>query len=113
MANSKNVAEATDTNFEGEVLKGQGLAMVDFWAEWCGPCRIRMLAPTIDSLAEDYQGKIRVYKMNVDENPSTPTRFHIRGIPMVIFFKDGQAVDQLIGNQPKDAFVETIAKHLK
>jgi thioredoxin 1 len=110
MADSKNIHTATDTNFESEVLKAKGVALIDFWAEWCGPCR--MLGPTIDSLADQFQGKVKVYKMNVDENPNTPTRFHVRGIPTVIILKDGQLVDQLVGNQPKDAFVSALSKHV-
>ena|SRR5690606_2616470 len=110
MADSKNVLEATDTNFNTDVATGSGLSMVDFWAEWCGPCR--MLGPTIESVAEEYAGKVKVFKMNVDQNPETPTKFHIRGIPTVIFFKNGQPVDQLVGNQPKDVIVQTIQKHL-
>jgi thioredoxin 1 len=71
-----------------------------------------MLAPTIASLADEYAGKMKVFKMNVDNNPDTPTKFHIRGIPTVILFKDGQVVDQLVGNQPKDAFIQAISKHI-
>jgi thioredoxin 1 len=110
MANSKNVMTATDGNFESDILKANGLALVDFWAEWCAPCR--MLAPTIEAIADEMQGKLKVFKMNVDENPGTPTRFHIRGIPTVIFFKNGQPVDQLVGNHPRDVIVQTIQKHL-
>jgi len=110
MANTNNVFEATDTNFNSDVVAHSGLTMVDFWAEWCGPCR--MLGPTVEALAEEYQGKIKVFKMNVDHNPETPTRFHIRGIPTVIFFKNGEAVDQLVGNQPRDVIAQTIQKHL-
>ncbi len=110
MANSKNVHEATDTNFNTDVTGNPGLTMVDFWAEWCGPCR--MLGPTIEGVADEYAGKVKVFKMNVDHNQETPTKFHIRGIPTVIFFKNGQAVDQLVGNQPKDVIVQTIQKHL-
>jgi len=110
MADSKNVFEATDGNFSTDVVGGSGLTLVDFWAEWCGPCR--MLGPTIESLADEYSGKMKVYKMNVDHNPETPTRFHIRGIPTVIFFKNGEAVDQLVGNQPKEVIAQTIQKHL-
>ena len=110
MAASKNVLAATDTNFESDVVQSPQLALVDFWAEWCGPCR--MLGPTIDAIAEEFAGKMRVFKMNVDENPSTPTRFHIRGIPTLLLFKEGKLVDQLVGNQPKDTIVQTIQKHL-
>lgn len=110
MADSKNIHVATDGNFEAEVMPASQLTLVDFWAEWCGPCRL--LGPTVDQIANEYEGKIKVYKMNVDENPNTPSRFHIRGIPTVIFFKGGQLVDQMVGNQPKDAIVKTIQKHL-
>jgi thioredoxin 1 len=110
MADTKNVHLATDANFDSDVLKSSQLAMVDFWAEWCGPCK--MLGPTIDSLATQYDGKMKVYKMNVDENPTVPSRFNIRGIPTVILFKNGQVVDQIVGNRPKGDFEEAIARHL-
>jgi thioredoxin 1 len=110
MANSANVHTATDTNFDSDILKGSQLSLVDFWAEWCGPCR--MLGPTIEAIADEFAGKMKVYKMNVDENGNTPSRYHIRGIPTVILFKGGQVVDQIVGNQPKDVIVETIRKHL-
>lgn len=110
MAQSKNVHEATDSNFPTDVAAAAGLTMIDFWAEWCGPCR--MLGPTIEAVADEYVGKVKVFKMNVDNNPETPTKFHIRGIPTVIFFKNGQPVDQLVGNQPKDVIIQTIQKHL-
>ena len=106
MADSKNVEATTDGSFEAQVIQSSQLALVDFWAEWCGPCRL--LGPTIEQLADEYTGKIKVFKMNVDENPGTPTRFHIRGIPTVIFFKDGKVVDQLVGNHPKDTIAQTI-----
>lgn len=110
MADGKNTLTATDANFESDVLKNAGLSMIDFWAEWCGPCRI--LGPTVDAVAGEYAGKVKVYKMNVDENPATPSKFHIRGIPTMIFFKNGQMVDQLVGNHPRDTIVQTIQKHL-
>jgi thioredoxin 1 len=110
MADSKNIHEATDTNFSTDVATASGLTMIDFWAEWCGPCR--MLGPTIEAVADEYAGKVKVFKMNVDNNPETPTKFHIRGIPTVIFFKNGEPVDQLVGNQPKDIIIQTIQKHL-
>jgi thioredoxin 1 len=110
MAESKNTQSTTDANFETEVVKADQLALVDFWAEWCGPCR--MLGPTIDAIADEFQGKLKVFKMNVDENPATPSKFHIRGIPTVLLFKGGQLVDQLVGNQPKDVIVQAIQRHL-
>lgn len=109
MSDSKNIHLATDTNFEAEVVKASQLAVIDFWAEWCGPCRL--LGPTIEKIADEFEGKIKVFKMNVDENPETPSRFHIRGIPTVLFFKNGQMVDQLVGNHPKETIVQTIQKH--
>lgn len=99
---------ATDSNFESEVVKSNQLTMVDFWAEWCGPCK--MLGPKIDEIAGEYAGKVKVFKMNVDENPETPSKFHIRGIPTVIFFKNGQAVGQVVGNQPKEVFLDIIKR---
>ncbi len=110
MANSKNVLTATDTNLETEVLKNTELTLVDFWAEWCGPCRA--LGPTIDTLADQYAGKVKVYKLNVDENPDSAQKFKVRGIPTVMLVKNGQVVDQLVGNQPKETFVTAIEKHL-
>ena len=107
---SKNVQAASDGNFDSEVLKSSVPSLVDFWAEWCGPCRA--LGPTIEQIADEYQGKIKVYKMNVDENPVTPSKYHIRGIPTVLLFKNGQVVDQLVGNQPKDQIVQAIEKQL-
>lgn len=108
--NNPNTMTATDSNFDTDVMKSTQLALVDFWAEWCGPCR--QLGPTIDKIADEYQGKLKVYKMNVDENPNTPSRFHIRGIPTVLLFKNGQLVDQLVGNHPKDVIVQAIQKHV-
>lgn len=109
MSDSKNIHSATDANFEAEVVKASQLAVIDFWAEWCGPCRL--LGPTIEKIADEFAGKIKVFKMNVDENPETPSRFHIRGIPTVLFFKNGQMVDQLVGNHPRETIVQTIQKH--
>ena len=110
MSNSTNVLTADDGNFDSNVLKASGLAMVDFWAEWCGPCKA--LAPTIDEVANEFQGKVKVFKMNVDENPNTPQKFHIKGIPTCILFKDGQPVDMLTGKYPKEAYVDMFEKHL-
>jgi thioredoxin 1 len=110
MADSKNIHTTSDAAFDQEILKSSGLKLVDFWAEWCGPCR--MLAPTLESVADEFQGQVGVYKMNVDENPETPGKFNIRGIPTVILFKNGQAVDQIVGNQPKNVFVDTLKRHL-
>lgn len=107
---SNNVLAVTDANFESEVLKSNVPVLIDFWAEWCGPCRA--LAPTIDELASQFSGKVKIYKMNVDENPGTPGKFRIRGIPTLILFKDGQMVDQLVGAHPKATIADLIQKSL-
>ena len=105
-----NVQTFTDGNFESSVLKAGGPVLVDFWAEWCGPCK--RLAPTIDQLATDYQGKVTIGKLNVDDNPDTTIKFQVRGIPAVLLFKDGQVVEQLVGLMPKEEFTKAIEKHL-
>jgi thioredoxin 1 len=110
MANSKNVLTATDANLETEVLKNSELTLVDFWAEWCGPCKA--LGPTIDFLADQYEGKVKIYKLNVDENPNAAQRFKVRGIPTIVLLKNGEVVDQLVGNQSKDSFISVIQKHI-
>ncbi len=92
---SEHVLEATDSNFAAEVLASDTPVLVDFWAAWCGPCR--MIAPTIEAIAEKYQGKAKVMKMNVDENPQTPSQFGIRGIPTLILYKGGQVADTIVG----------------
>ena len=110
MTESKNVLAVTDADFANNVLQSPQLAIVDFWAEWCGPCR--MLSPVLDTIADEMTDQVKIFKMNVDESPATPTQYHVRGIPMLIFFKNGQMVDQLVGNQPKSAILDTIKRHL-
>jgi thioredoxin 1 len=105
-----NVQTFTDGNFEASVLKAGGPVLVDFWAEWCGPCK--RLAPTIDALAADYAGKLTIGKLNVDDNPNTAFKFQIRGIPAVLLFKEGKVVDQVVGLAPKEDFKKVIEKHL-
>jgi thioredoxin 1 len=105
-----NVQTFTDGNFETSVLKAGGPVLVDFWAEWCGPCK--RLAPTIDALATDYAGKVTIGKLNVDENPGTAFKFQIRGIPAVLLFKDGAVVESVVGLAPKEEFTKAIEKHL-
>ena len=105
-----NVQTFTDGNFETSVLKAGGPVLVDFWAEWCGPCK--RLAPTIDALATDYAGKVTIGKLNVDENPNTAFTFQIRGIPAVLLFKDGAVVESVVGLAPKEEFKKVIEKHL-
>jgi thioredoxin 1 len=105
----KNVVELTDANWEQEVLKSDVPVMVDFWAEWCGPCK--MIAPTVDALATDYAGKLKVGKLNVDDN-TTATRYNIRGIPTLLIFQGGQVRDQLVGAQPKAAIEKVLSKYV-
>jgi thioredoxin 1 len=100
-----------DGEFESKVSQSKGLVLVDFWAEWCGPCKT--ISPILEELAKSHQGTVQVYKMDVDENPKTPSQFHIRGIPTVILFKDGKRVDQIIGSHSKEAFERAIQTYLK
>lgn len=96
-----SVAHLTDANFDQEVLKSNIPVLVDFWAAWCGPCR--MVGPIIEELSEDYQGKVKMTKLDVDANPQKSAQFGIRSIPTMMIFKDGQIVDTLIGAMPKPA----------
>jgi thioredoxin 1 len=105
-----NVLEVSDSNFDTEVLQSQVPVLVDFWAEWCGPCK--MLAPTVEALAREYAGKVKVAKVNVDENIATASRFRIQGIPTLLLFKGGQVREQLVGSQPKSVVEKALAKHL-
>lgn len=100
------VEQVSDSTFEASVLKSDLPVMVDFWAPWCGPCRA--MGPIVDECAEEYAGKLKVFKMNVDENPATPARFGIRAIPTLIIFKDGNAVEQHTGSMPKDQLRQLI-----
>ena len=95
-----NATAVTDATFEKEVLSGELPVVVDFWAEWCGPCKV--IAPVLDELASEFAGKVKVTKLNVDENPSTSAKFGIRSIPTLMFFKNGQLVDQLVGAASKN-----------
>lgn len=96
-----------DSEFEEKVLKSESPVLVDFFATWCGPCR--MMAPIIDELSEEYQGKVTVYKMDVDENPQTASKYGIQSIPTLIFFRGGQPMDSAIGFQSKDALKSKLA----
>lgn len=107
MADSQNVLTVTDTNFSEEVEQAGDLTMVDFWATWCGPCRI--IAPVVEQLADEYADKgLKVGKLDVDENPNTAARFGVRSIPTVLFFRNGEVVDRLVGAMPKPHFDEKI-----
>ncbi|NOX63925.1 MAG: thioredoxin [Chloroflexi bacterium] len=100
----------TDADFDKVVLEAGKLAIVDLWAEWCAPCH--MLAPTIEELADEYDGQLLVAKLNVDDNPVTAARFRIMGIPTVLFFKDGQEIDRIVGVQSYAAFANKIERYL-
>lgn len=102
--------EITDTNFETDVLGSDKPVLVDFWAEWCGPCR--MIAPTVEAVAEEYQGKAGVFKMNVDENMNIPQQFGIRGIPTLILFKGGQEQERIVGAVTREAITRVIDKYV-
>lgn len=106
----KSSLAVTDSSFEVEVVKSQLPVLVDFWAEWCGPCRA--LAPKLEELAGEFDGQVRIVKVNVDENPETPGKFGIRGIPAMLLFKGGQEVGQLVGNHPKDAIADFLKKNI-
>lgn len=100
----------TDTSFEQDVVKSTTAVLVDFWAEWCGPCRA--LAPKLEEIATEMGSKIKILKMNVDENQQTPGQFGIRGIPAMLLFKDGKKIGELIGNQPKESITEFLNSHI-
>ena len=99
-----------DENFDDEVLRSDIPVLVDFWAEWCGPCKV--VGPTIEALASDYQGKVKVAKLNVDDNPEAAGRFGVRSIPTLIVFKDGEAQQAAVGVKPKGQLAELIEKYL-
>ncbi len=106
---SEYIKEITDNNFDMEVLKAEKLTLVDFWAEWCGPCLA--LAPTVEEIAKQHAGNLNVVKLNVDDSPNTPPRYGIRGIPTLILFKGGQEVDRIVGLVGKGAIESLIEKH--
>ena len=107
---SENVMAFTDANFDREVLQSEIPVLVDFWATWCAPCKA--IAPLVDAVADEYVGKVKVGKVNVDENQATPAKFNVRGIPTLILFKGGVVVEQIVGAVPKSQLDAMIAKAL-
>jgi thioredoxin 1 len=106
---SDKVRTFTDKNFDDET--GKGVVLVDFWADWCGPCR--RLAPTVDALASEFDGRATVAKLNVDEHPEVPGRFSVRGIPTLLLFKDGQLVETIVGLRAKEDIAKMMERHLE
>jgi thioredoxin 1 len=107
---SANIREVTDANFESEVLKSDVPTLVDFWAIWCGPCK--QIAPTVEFLAEEYKGRVKVAKMDVDHHQITPQQYGIRSIPTLLIFKGGKVVSQLVGAMPRSKLEAELQKHL-
>ena len=105
-----DITQVGDDNFEAEVIRSDLPVLIDFWAPWCGPCKT--IAPVIEQLASEYEGKLKVAKLNVDENPATPSRYGVRGIPNLLIIKGGSVKDQLVGAVPKARLVDAIEKVL-
>jgi thioredoxin 1 len=104
----QSIVELSDANFDQEVLKSEQPVLVDFWAAWCGPCKA--LAPTVDEVATQYAGKLKVAKMDVDRNQATPMRYGIRGIPALLLFQGGKVADQIVGYVPKETIDRSLAR---
>ena len=107
---SEHVSDVTDQSFDSEVLQSEVPVLVDFWAAWCAPCR--MLAPTVEQVAEEYSGRAKIVKLNVDDNSETSARYNIRGIPTLLLFKDGEVKDQIVGATSKDHIARLIDAQL-
>ena len=103
-----NVKDINDADFDIEVLKAETVVLVDFWAPWCGPCK--SIAPVLEEISKTYDGKLKIVKVNVDENPKSPSSYDVRGIPNLIFFKGGKVIDRVVGAVPKDQLIAAIDK---
>ncbi len=107
---SEDVKELTDSNFEADILKAEGPALVDFWASWCGPCK--QIAPSVEALASEYKGKVTFGKLNVDDHQAVPQKYGIRSLPTILVFKGGEVVGQIVGAVPQSKIEAEIKKHL-
>lgn len=105
-----SIINATDASFDTDVVNSDGLVLVDFWAAWCGPCKA--IAPVLEELAEDYQGRVKIVKVDVDANPQSAARFGIRSIPTLFVFKNGERVETVVGGRPKSEFAALLDKYL-
>ncbi len=110
MASESGLLQVNDKNFTAEVLQSDIPVLVDFWATWCGPCRA--ISPIVEELAKEFSGRVKITKLNVDENPSTPSQYGVRGIPALILFKEGKVLDQIVGSVPKARLKTLIEKAL-
>ncbi|MAS10076.1 thioredoxin TrxA [Endozoicomonas sp. G2_2] len=107
---SENIIKVSDDSFDNEVLSASGPVLVDYWAEWCGPCK--MIAPVLDEIADEYDGRLTVAKLNIDDNPNTPPRYGIRGIPTLMLFKDGEVAGTKVGSVSKTQLTEFVDQHI-
>ena len=107
---SDKIANVTDSSFDADVLKSSAPVLIDFWASWCAPCRA--IAPVVEQLAGEYEGKVKVVKINIDENPKIPTQYDVRSIPTLLMFKDGKVVGQIVGAVPRPKIEELLKKAL-
>ena len=107
---SENIIKVSDDSFDNEVLSASGPVLVDYWAEWCGPCK--MIAPVLDEIADEYDGRLTVAKLNIDDNPNTPPKYGIRGIPTLMLFKDGEVAATKVGSVSKTQLTEFVDQHI-